>query len=177
MALDPSDFLEEPYSFGKCEDETYSTSATCECFEKSSVAVNGHVKKVGDLVTVRLPSIISECKDEEVDNGKIVVQPFLGDDYLGENPRIRYFGGYAKVIGLASGQPMVAPCLIKMDIDGTITITPSLQIKTKKGDEMKTSEIKCFYTPEKQDTSIGSLAIDFSYIIDDNHTFDEPTIK
>lgn len=123
------------------------------------------------MVTVHIPNIIREVKEEETTGATLEIQPFLTSEYLGENPRKRLFGGLAKTVDLLTTVPMIAPTRIEMEADGRILVFPNFLTQKNVEGEIVQQGNSGFYSPAKDTTTIGPLAMNFSYIIDDDHTY------
>lgn len=172
MSFDADDICKPPYAFGECNSLTTIITARCECFENEYTNARAYVKKVGDWVTVHIPNIIEKASNAaRVDMGKIVIEPFLPADYLGDTPRKRFFGGFAKVFDLETGVPKITLSVITLDTDGTITINPATKNVTvlSKGGVKNVTTSNWFYTDTTKNDSIGSLVVDFTYVVDDGH--------
>ena len=170
--MDGDDFLSEPYSFGECKSYDFTTTAHCKAFATPDKEIHVSVRKRGDWVTVIIPDILSENGGTE--NDIITIEPFLPSELLGNNPRVRMFGGLGKGAPNFDKYLTTMPAHVRMEIDGTIKITPQMKFTFANGEIKYTDK---FYA--RSDLSggnydgakIGSLTTQFTYVIDDGHEF------
>lgn len=170
--MDGDDFLSEPYSFGECKSYDFTTTAHCNAFETPDKEIHVSVRKRGDWVTVIFPDILSMNGGTKDDI--ITIDPFLPAELLGSNPRVRMFGGLAKTVPLQDKYVRTVPTIIRLEIDGTIKIRPAAKIVYISGPMHYTDKFlrriddvggDIYYAEE------GSLATQFTYVIDDGHNF------
>ena len=173
--MEGEDFLEEPYSFGECRSYDFTTTAHCNAFETPDKEIHVSVRKRGDWVTVVIPDIISMNGGTKDDI--ITIDPFLSAELLGSNPRVRMFGGMGKNSAVYSNynyEP--ANLVIELKNDGTVIIKP-LQ-KFIIGNVAGTPYYNTTFIAKPKNGSnlvldtIGSHSIRFTYVIDDNHKYD-----
>lgn len=176
MSFDPTDLMKLPFCFGTCAKTTFDITAKSACF-KNEEKLQAYVYKEGDLVTVHIPNIIREVKEGVVEGAMLKIEPFLTTEYLGTKPRVRFFGGFAKNIDRFHGVPMIVHTRIILDTDGTIIVHPFIELKRKEENGTETTNTELvFFSPDKDTTPIGPLAMSFSYILDDDHTYDEENL-
>lgn len=175
MALDPSDLLGPPYSFGECDIYDTLASAHCGVFKNEDISFAVSVRKQGNWVKVIIPNILEEVKsDQSIDFETLTIHPFLPEELLGENPRKRYFGGLARAFEMTTNVIKTVPAIVTMEKDGTININPSNKLieQEENGSKYITSD-NFFFVNKGYTGKIGTLTFEFTYIIDDEHTFDD----
>lgn len=174
MALDPSDLLEPPFTFGESSlTETYA-EGSCSAFANENFSVFVTARKRGDWVHVNIPNILEEAKTySDIDFATIRIEPFLSTEFLGENTRKRIFGGLARVFEMNTGVLKTVPAMITMEKDGAIIVNPAIKLVEKKSDGEYTTSSNWFYSIKGNSGKIGSLNINFTYVIDDGHEFND----
>lgn len=174
MAIDPDDLLDPPYGFGECTISGAFPTVSCECFKEDT---NTYVvaRKHGSWVNINISNIFAEVRNDiEVDFATIKIEPFLSSEFLGSSARKRLFGGLARVFELQTEVLKVVPAMITMDKDGTITINPSIKVVNENDKIFQTvASSNFFHTTQTTKGTIGTLNINFSYVVDDGHTFDD----
>lgn len=174
MAIDPDDLLEPPYGFGECSISGAYPAVSCKCFKENT---NTHivVRKHGSWVNVNISNIFAEVRNDiGVDFATIKIEPFLSSEFLGSNARKRLFGGLARVFELETEVLRVVPAMITMDKDGTITINPSIKVINEDDKIFQTvASSNFFFSTQTTKGAIGTLNINFSYVVDDGHTYDD----
>ena len=174
--MEGDDFLSEPYSFGECKSYDFTTTAHCKAFATPDKEIHVSVRKRGDWVTVIIPDITN--KNGGTEDDVITIDPFLPSELLGNNPRVRMFGGMGK-----NTEPHfvyyyeLANLVIELKNDGTVIIKP-LQ-KFIIADVVRTPYYNTAFIAKPQTDmgafmfdDIGSYSIRFTYVIDDNHKYD-----
>lgn len=176
MALDPNDLLDPPYGFGECSEIGRFPTVSCECFKNGDTTTQVIARKHGDWVNVNISDVFEDVKeDKDIDFATIKIAPFLPDDFLGgDKARKRFFGGLARVFELETEVLRVVPAMITMDKDGTITIYPSIKVVNVDDDLFQTVKTSNFFFSSTSTRGIiGSYNINFSYVVSDNHEFDD----
>ena len=170
--MEGDDFLSEPYSFGECRSYDFTTTAHCKAFETPDKEIHVSVRKRGDWVTVIIPDIISMNGGTEDDI--ITIDPFLPAELLGSKPRVRLFGGLANSVPNPDKIAKTLPTIIRLEIDGSIKIRPAAKFTNTSGTIYYTDRFLRrieltggTFTKTKE----GSLATQFTYVIDDGHNF------
>ena len=145
-------FDEEPYLFKDCHSTYALAVAHANFFKGGQLKLPVSIRKRGKWVNVIIYQInvkTAECNTHE----KIVIEPFLTPEYLGEIPKDRMFGGI--VAYTKGGNPKILTSVIAMKKDGTIEICPC--------DE----EGKFFFEFYKDEDEMNAVCIEFTYIVDD----------
>ena len=170
--MEGEEFLSEPYSFGECRSYDFKTTAHCKAFEVPDKEIHVSARKRGDWVTVVIPDIISMNGGTEDDI--ITIDPFLPAELLGSKPRVRLFGGLAKTVPNPDKIVKTLPTIIRLEIDGSIKIRPAAKFINTSGTLFST--VKFLRRIEIPGGTFnyakeGSLATQFTYVIDDGHNF------
>ena len=160
--MDGEDFLEEPYSFGECKSYDFTTTAHCSAFTTPDKEIHVSVRKRGDWVTVVIPDILSESNGSP---GVITIDPFLPSELLGFFKRNRFFAGLGKNTNSSSTTLITVNTIINMYEGGKIVIHPFQKFVKTNGE---TATIVEFTT---NNNKIGSFSTQFTYVIDDRHSF------
>ena len=177
MAVDPSDLIDPPYGFGECAEMVARVQAHCECFKNPDCDVIINVRKQGDWVTVDIPSILHEVDPEkEVDYATLKIDPIIYVGLLGDAPRRRVFGCLAQVFDLSTNALRIVPAALVMEKDSSITINPGIVSKTISDGNEETVTDNFFFTSNGNTGSIGTLSVNFSFDINDDHLFDDNII-
>ena len=177
MAVDPSDLIDPPYGFGECTEMVARVQAHCECFKNTDCDVIINVRKQGDWVTVDIPSILHEVDPEkEVDYATLKIDPFIQEYMLGDAPRRRVFGCLAQVFDLSTNALRIVPAALVMEKDSSITINPGIVSKTISDGNEETVTDNFFFTSNGNTGSIGTLSVNFSFDVNDDHLFDDNII-
>ena len=173
MAVDPSDLLDPPYSFGECSVAEALPAVTCECF-KSSTFTYAVARKQGDWVNVNISNVFMEVKNEEIDFATIKIAPFLPSEFLGgDKARKRIFGCLVRAFELETEVLRVTPAMITMDKDGSMTINPVTKVVNRDDRVFETvATSNFFFTTPTTKGSIGTYNINFSFVANDEHSFD-----
>lgn len=171
--MEGDDFLSEPYSFGECKSYDFTTTAHCKAFATPDKEIHVSVRKRGNWVTVIIPNIMSLPGGTEDD--VITIDPFLPSELLGNNPRVRMFSGIGKNCEIYGSQRKKYNIIVILNEKGTITIKPSARFViagnvAQYGDIFKAKG--WFEGGNYLSLEIGSLGIQFTYVIDDNHKYD-----
>lgn len=172
--MEGEDFLEEPYSFGKCRSYDFTTTAHCKAFGTPDKEIHVSVRKRGDWVTVVIPDILDDCGGTS--DSSLSIDPFLPSELLGNNPRVRMFAGLGKNSAVLASSLQTVPINIRMEKNGFIKIRPLSFVVKADGAIAKLNSFK-----HGQDlgegAKIGTLAIQFTYVIDDEHQFDNNVLE
>ena len=172
--MDGEDFLSEPYSFGECRSYDFTTTAHCSAFTTTNKEIHVSVRKRGDWVTVVIPDILDDCSG--TGDSSLTIDPFLPAELLGNNPRVRMFAGLGKNSAVLASSLQTVPINIRMEKNGSIKIRPIMFVVKSDGTIKKLNTFK-----HGQDlgvgAKIGSLAIQFTYVIDDEHQFDNNVLE
>ena len=167
--MDGEDFLEEPYSFGECRSYDFSTTAHCKAFEVPDKEIHVSVRKRGNWVTIVIPDILDDCLGTS--DSALSIDPFLPSELLGNNPRVRMFAGLGKNSAVLASSLQTVPINIRMEKNGSIKIRPMMIVVRADGNISKLNSFKHGQNLG-EGAKIGTLAIQFTYVIDDEHQFD-----
>ena len=172
--MDGEDFLEEPYSFGGCRSYDFTTKAHCNAFETPDKEIHVSVRKRGNWVTVVIPDILDDCGG--TGDSSLAIDSFLPSELLGSNPRVRMFAGLGKNSAVLASKLETVSINIRMEKNGLIKIRPLSFFLKADGSIAKLNSFK-----HGQDlgegAKIGTLAIQFTYVIDDEHQFDNNVLE
>lgn len=153
-------YSEEPYLFKDCHSAYTFAVAHANFFKDGQLKLPVGIRRRGNWVNVVIYQIdveTVECATCE----KIVIDPFLKPEFLGEKPKDRMFAG---IVGYkTAGNSSLLSSVIAMKKDGTIEIYPC------------DHEGKFFFVPFHKGDHLCAVSIEFSYIMDDGNP--EQTLK
>ena len=139
------------YLFGDCHSTYTFAVAHANFFKGGELKLPVSIRKRRNWVNVTIYQIdveTAECDTCE----KIVIEPFLTPEFLGENPRDRMFGG---IVGFKKAENVLMSSVITMKKDGTIEIFPC------------DHEGKFFFEPFHEEDKMCAVSIEFAYFLDD----------
>lgn len=174
--MEGEDFLEEPYSFGECRSYDFTTTAHCNAFKVPDKELHVNARKRGNWVTVIIPDIMTLPGGTKDDN--ITIDPFLPTELLGSKPRVRTFSGIGKNCNIWDNKRFKCIIIVILNENGTITIKPSARfVRTgnvaEYGDIFKAKG--WFDGGNYLVLKMGTLGVQFTYVIDDEHEYDKLT--
>lgn len=165
MALDPSDLLEAPFSFGECESKELVVSAKCDAWETPEHAVILFMRKRGDFVEIILPELLYKSKktgDREIIEIPLGLSEEEMKTWYGEYPVSKQFGGFGMNGCELNSDDLtneVCSCSILLSYDGTIYISPSDDIFG--------------FSPSSEGDQIGLFSSSISFIPNETEPLEE----
>lgn len=179
--IDRENFIGPPFNFGECKEYELNATVKCDVFEPELNEAGEEVKREtrvvirrrGNWANIHVSGIHVYSKSDVEDDttrDKIRISFTYPEDWPEIVRRVRYFSCLCRVYDPFQGYGKSVPGIVKMEEDGSLTISPA-NYSYRVSEVEESEKFVKFVAHAGVKCLIGFTSFDITYKLNDGYTF------